>query len=63
MSSMGIIIKEYGKVQVSKRKRYNIIRVRNNGEISLRKVCPRKPYTQPLSESELVTVKNKLDLN
>jgi len=60
---MGVIIKEYGKVQVSKRKRYNIIRVRNNGKTSLKKICSRKPYTQPLSESELVTVKNKLDLN
>ena len=63
MSNMGMIIKEYGKVQINERQELEIVEARNHGEISLRKVCPRKPYTQPLSESELVTVKNKLDLN
>ncbi len=63
MSNMGMIIKEFGKVKISERKKRDIVRVRKNGETSLRKVSPSLPYTKPLSESELETVKNKLNLN
>lgn len=62
MCNIGIIIEKYGKVQINKRKRLEIVKVRNLGETNLKKVTPRKPYTEPLSESELTTVKNKLNL-
>lgn len=63
MSNIGMVIKEYGKVKINKRKRLDIVRVRKNGKTSLRKWHPKKPYSLPLSESELTTVKNKLGLN
>ena len=63
MSNMGIIIKEYGKVQINERQELEIVKARNHGKTSLRKVYPRKPYTQPLSKGELTTVKMELGLN